>query len=226
MTRGAAVLLAALACGRAETASETTPALPDSAGATLPGPAPGDDIVSRFAARLPEDLLRREGACPFECCAYRAWSEPVDLPLHSEPRPGPIVDTLPAGETFEAETGIVFVTGLLLVLPSDTLGVEGDPRPSRPLPVEWRPTWFPGDTLAVLDYVGEGTFHVWRDGEVHQVSQFWESEHVDLGPGPSRATTIGVYEAEWWIRARRADGTVGWFLQPRDATPDGADLCS
>ncbi len=226
MKRAAALLLAALACGREETVPAPGAGSSDSVAEPASDTSAQDDPLARFAARLPEGLLRREGACPFECCAYRPWTEPVDLALFAEPRTGEPVDTLPAGETFEAETGIVFVTDLLLVVPTDTLGVDGDRRPARPLPEEWRPTWFPGDTLAVLDYVGEGVYHVWHDGEVRQVSQFWESDVVDLGRGPSRATTIGDYEAEWWVRARRADGTVGWFLQPRSATPEGADLCS
>jgi hypothetical protein len=215
-----------LSCGGADAGRDVTADARDTLAApmeTLPAP---DDPVAHARARLPEGLLRRDGACPFECCGYRTWSEPVDLALLSEPRTGEPVDTIPAGERFEAETGVVFVTGILLALPTDTLGPYGDPRPDAPLPGEpWRPAWLPGDTLVVLDYVGEGVFNVWHEGEVMQVSQFWDSPDVDLGPGPSRGTSIGEHETEWWVRARRADGTVGWFLQPRDVSPEGADLC-
>lgn len=219
------VLLAIAACGGGDGGPDVSADARDSV--VEPSERPWDeDPVARFRSRLPEGLLRREGACPFECCGYRTWREPVDLALLSDPRTGEPVDTIPAGERFEAETGIVFVTGLMLAIPTDTLGVYGDPRPDSPLPGErWRPTWFPGDTLVVLDYVGEGVFNVWHEGQVAQVSQFWESPQVDLGPGPSRGMSIGAHGTEWWVRARRADGTVGWFLQPRNATPEGADLC-
>jgi hypothetical protein len=220
------LLLAVLGCSGGDTGREVIPDARDFLVQPAERPSLEDDPVARFHARLPEGLLRREGACPFECCGYRTWSEPVDLALLSEPRTGQPLDTIPTGERFEAETGIVFVTGLMLVLPTDTFGAYGDPRPDTPLPGEpWRPAWLPGDTLVVLDYVGEGVFNVWHDGEVAQVSQFWESPDVDLGPGPSRGTSFGKYEIEWWVRARRVDGTVGWFQQPRDASPEGADLC-
>jgi hypothetical protein len=220
------LILAVLGCSGGDTGREVIPDARDSLVQPAERPSLEDDPVARFRARLPEGLLRREGACPFECCGYRTWSEPVDLELLSELRTGEPVDTIPAGERFEAETGIVFVTGLMLVLPTDTLGAYGDPRPGAPLPGEpWRPAWFPGDTLVVLDYVGEGVFNVWHDGEVAEVSQFWESLNVDLGPGPSRGTSIGKNETEWWVRAHRVDGTVGWFQQPRDVSPEGADLC-
>lgn len=220
------LLLSALSCGGGDTGRDEVPDASDSVAEPAERPTVEDDPVARFRSRLPAGLLRREGACPFECCGYRTWSEPVDLALFSDPQEGQPVDTIPAGERFEAVTGTVFVTGLVLAIPTDTLGQYGDPRPEAPLPVEWRPTWVPGDTLVVLDYEGEGVFNVWQDGEVAQVSQFWDSPEVDLGPGPPRGRSIGEYETEWWVRARRADGTVGWFLQPRNATPKGADLCS
>jgi hypothetical protein len=220
------LLVALLACDGGDAGRDEVADVTDSVAEPAERPAVDDDPLARFRSRLPEGLLRREGACPFECCGYRTWSEPVDLALLSEPRTGQPVDTIPAGERFEAETGIVFVTGLMLALPADTLGPHGDPRPEMSLPGEhWRPTWLPGDTLVVLDYVGEGAYNVWEDGEVAQVSQFWESPDVDLGPGPLRGTSMGEHETEWWVKARRVDGTVGWFQQPRDVSPEGADLC-
>lgn len=220
------LLFATLSCGGGDAGRDKVPDAPDSVAEPAERSPVEDDPVARFRSRLPAGLLRREGACPFECCGYRTWSEPVDLALLSEPQTGEAVGTIPAGERFEAETGIVFVTGLLLAIPTDTLGQYGDPRPDAPVPeLPWRPTWLPGDTLVVLDYVGEGVFNVWHEGDVAQVSQFWDSPDIDLGPRSSRGTSIGEHAAEWWVRARRSDGTVGWFRQPRNATPEGADLC-
>ena len=219
------LLLAIASCGSEDAGREVVADARDSVPEPAGRPSPEDEPLARFRSRLPEGLLRRDGACPFECCGYRTWSEPVDVVLLSEPRTGEPVDTIPAGEAFEAEAGIVFVTGLLLALPADTLGEYGDPRPEVPVPEEWHPTWVPGDTLVVLDYVGEGVFNVWHEGEVAQVSQFWESPEVDLGPGLPLGTSLGEHETEWWVRARRPDGTVGWLLQPTDVSPEGADLC-
>lgn len=210
------LLFAMVSCGGGNTGRDEVVDAPDSVAEPAARPSVEDNPVARFRSRLPAGLLRREGACPFGCCGYRTWSEPVDLALLSEPRTGEPLDTVPAGERFEAETGIVFVTGLLLAIPTDTLGQYGDPRPEAPLPGEpWRPAWVPGDTLVVLDYVGEGAFNVWHEGQLAQVSQFWDSPDVDLGPGPSRGTSIGEHGTEWWVRARRADGTVGGFLAPQ-----------
>jgi hypothetical protein len=48
------------------------------------------------------------GACPFECCTYRAWNTKTDTAAYVQPdRTARVVGVLKAGTTVEAVTGEV-----------------------------------------------------------------------------------------------------------------------
>jgi hypothetical protein len=176
----------------------------DSVAARLFTP-PADTLVARWAERIPAGLLVRPGACPFECCLYRTWTSTTDVPLRPEPRHGtpPGEGRLAAGEPFEADSGFVRVTGIMLVVPHDTVMGYG-----------------PGDTLLVLDYVGEGFFNLWDGSGVREVSQFWGAES-----SLRVAETLGRWEREWWTHATGPEGQRGWFSPDSVPDIDGADAC-
>ena len=137
-----------------------------SPGAGLDSAAHAVDPLVRFREILPDSLLRRDGACPFECCVYGTWRSGVAIDILAEPRAGArIVGSIPAGEPFTAETGVVFVTDIQLIIVTDSLNEYGERRPPDAR-VEWSPAIVPGDTLVVLDYVGEGYHRLWNDGAV------------------------------------------------------------
>jgi len=167
---------------------------------------PADTVVARWAARITPDLLVRRSACPFECCLYRTWTATTEVGLKPEPRRGvpPSEGTLNAGEPFEADSGFVRVTGIMLVVPHDTVMGYG-----------------PGDTLLVLDYVGEGFYNLWDGGEVREVAGFWGAES-----SLRVAETLGRWQREWWTHATGAEGQVGWFSPDSVPDIDGADGCA
>ena len=165
----------------------------------------------KFAAGLPDSLLHRAGACPFECCAYGTWTGVGVVALRPEPRRAvPKLDTIPAGEPFTADSGFVRLTGVSVLVIQDTVNVG--------------PTTFrPGDTIAVLDYRGEGFFNVWDGRQLWQVEDFWGGLQADPAAGLAGGGKDG---REWWVHATTRAGKKGWIDADSVAIPDGADRCA
>lgn len=192
-----------------------------------PAPDPEAAALAAHRSRLPDSLFVRHGVCPFECCAYGEWTALDSVPLVDRARGSTRVGTIPTERSFEALTGTVFVTGLQLVVVSDSLDRGGYPRPAAPAGPEqpvWEPALFPGDTLVLLDYMGEGYFRLWRSGSLFEAQQFWEEGGVGSLVSPPAGHGFGDYDAVWWVRARAEDGLEGWF-RPSDSRITGADLC-
>jgi hypothetical protein len=152
----------------------------------------------------------RRGACPFECCIYRDWTARAEYDVYAAERgEGAPAFTIPAGTAFRADSGNVHITGVSLVAVADSVS-DGD---------YW--AFGAGDTLVVLDYIGEGHFNVWHDGEVRDVAGFWGAERM-----PAVAEQLGTYEAQWWVHLTLPDGRTGWFRNDPPRQIDGADRCA
>ena len=179
------------------TSPDTVPLHPDSAA------------LQRFRAQLPAEILVRGNACPFECCVYGAWVADTVIPLYDAPRAtGTPALTLAKGTKLAADTGVVFVTHIALAIVEDTVA-DG---PNAVL--------LPGDTLVLLDPIGEGYWKAWRRGQVLEtVPPFFESW---WRPAPA-GRLIGEAAREWWARAT-ANGRTGWF-RPDRYRVRGADAC-
>jgi hypothetical protein len=119
---------------------------------------------------------------------------------------------IPPDQTFTADSGFVQVTGISLVEVTDS--VPTDPPGGSP--------FLPGDTLVVLDYVGEGFWNVWDGERVRQVSGFWGAE-----VSPTRGALIGGerYAREWWVHATTRTGEKGWFNADSVPRLRGVDAC-
>jgi hypothetical protein len=96
----------------------------------------------------------------------------------------------------------------------------------RPFPVAetpGAPTVAAGDTLYLLDSMGEGFFHTRYKGRVYESSgAAW------FGGGPPGSTTsarlVRGAESDWWVHITLSDGRVGWIMMD-DIRVDGADAC-
>ena len=166
-----------------------------------------DPVVARYIERLPDTVFVRRDACPFECCMYREWTARTAIAARAQPRDSALAGfTLQPGETFTADSGNVYVTSAQLVIVNDSVGDAH----------YW--SFAPGDTLVVLDYTGEGYYHVWHDGAVKPAQGFWGGESA-------AADTIGGWKTEWWIHATRATGESGWFFADNSNRFDNADAC-
>jgi hypothetical protein len=203
----AAVVALAGACGGS---SEDANAPADTTASAAPTAPPPDDPVARWAARLPDSLRHRSGACPFECCVYREWTGTGEIGVREGPRRSlPIAFRIPAGEAFTADSGFVQITGVSVLAVEDSVRTDAT-------------RFVPGDTLIVLDYVGEGLFNVWDGEQVWQVGGFWGAEADD-----PKASLLGggEYAREWWAHATTSAGRKGWIDMDSIARIRGADAC-
>ena len=143
-----------------------------------------------------------QGACPFECCTYRAWHTKTDTVAYAMPdTKANVVGHLKAGTVVEAITGEVHASPVRFVVKKPHAGYQR------------------GDILWVYTYLGEGHFKVWRRGALQE---------ADLGFGPyggsggvrceDQQRCWGELDKEltftWWVKVRSKEGWEGWSNQP------------
>ena len=153
----------------------------------------------------PELPYRVEGACPFECCVYGTWT--AERPLTAYVSPGDtsaVAFTVDTGSSFEADTGYVAVTQSGLVVVNQPMDIYRSYESSRPVAA--------GDTLYLLDYVGEGVYNAWLADSLYQIES--------AGPSGPAYRTLREPEQTWWVHAVLADGRDGWLWM--DENENGA----
>jgi len=201
-----ALVLSLAACGSADT--------PPVREAVRAAAAPVDRTLARTtpAAQDTSAHYIAHGGCPFECCQYGSWTfeEAIEL------RAGPSTTTDSVGAvasnvTVRADSGLVIVDPVGLVLITA-------PTAARAVPTSAFET---GDTLFLLDYVGEGVRHVrWR-GRIIEVEEYWDDA------GTQGARLVREPRSQWWVHVsdKRA-GLTGWVLMPEGVMyPQGSDAC-
>ena len=213
------VLLLLGACASPE-APEPIPAAADSPATDTLAAAP--DTLSMAAdgqlAERPTAPLRIVGACPFECCTYGTWTTTAETPLYAAPGDTTAAPafTVPAGTELDAATGHVLLTRIeaAALRDSATLFLGYD---------ETR-TAAPGDSVVVLDYVGEGVYRVWYEGGVYQADGAAVLPPSDEPTGTH--ADPGAAHRQWWVRAETPDGRAGWLWMDRTPPVEGADACA
>ncbi|MGH7567290.1 MAG: hypothetical protein ACREK2_10715, partial [Gemmatimonadota bacterium] len=181
-------------------------------------PAPEDTLVMQVGgplSRRPQAPLRIEGACPFECCTYGTWTTTATTTVYEQPDESAASFTVPAGAALEASSGYVLLTRIGVAVAQDTVRVFDESGQSRLMAA--------GETLLVLDDVGEGYRRVWHAGAIYQTDA---ASGVDVGPGAPAAELVVEPERQWWVRVRTEDGRTGWLWMDRTPQMEGADACS
>ena len=154
---------------------------------------------------------RVEPACPGEGCAYGTWMACDSIPLSSVAGdPSQVVGHLLREERFDVETGtvIVHVPGAIEVLRATSAVAFADGEYTFPA----------GDTVFVLDYVGEGFFNVAHADTVLEAEVFWPWSN--FVPGPAFEYGGRILQADstsFWVRTEK-NGRTGWI------PVDGAQL--
>lgn len=170
--------------------------------------------VGGSLSRRPAAPLRIEGACPFECCTYGAWTTTDPTTIYERPDENAVLLTVPADTRQEAATGYVLLTRIGVAVARDTVrmyGESGDPYLAEV-----------GDTLFVLDNVGEGFRRVWYEGGIYQSDA---ASGIDTGIA-SPVEVLREPEQQWWARVQTVDGRAGWLWMDRTPQMEGADACS
>lgn len=158
------------------------------------------------------DYYTAEKACPFECCGYGNWTflKPTRLLRHA---PGDdSIGFIAAGQTVHVDSGFVSLrpTGMAIVTNMRTLTFD---KPAEKPPIKV------GDTLYLLDYLGEGYRNVrWRDTLTFAMSAQWDST------GRGGARVIRPPNATWWVHVAGKNQS-GWVLMAPPVEVRGADRC-
>lgn len=162
------------------------------------------------ASESPPPRFIDRGACPFECCSYRAWPTQSDTVAYARPEEGaPAVGLLKAGTTVEALTGEVHSSPVRFVVKKP----QGE--------------FQAGESFWVYTYLGEGHFRVWRHGAMREADLGFSPYGGSPGARCENATVCWgelekPLEFRWWVKLRSKEGWEGWSYQPeRFGNKDG-----
>ena len=188
-------LAAAASCSRTDTPGAGDSQATSPPASTTPAPTPGRWVALK--------------ACPFECCRYGTWQLRTGALLRREPSPAS--DSLAA---LGAGARIVTDSGIVIVDPVGLAVITGTPRrtmDTAALPVR------AGDTLQLLDYLGEGIQRVRARDSVFTVDFMIDST------GSGGVKLLRAPRRSWWAHLREPQ--TGWILMD-SVRVRGADACS
>jgi hypothetical protein len=219
----ACCMLAAVGCGGERRPGPGAEVERDTVGAAGEGPVREDEPAladtmlmqaGGALARRPAAPLRIDGACPFECCTYGAWTTTGETTVYEEPDPGSAQWTIPTGAGLEAVSGFVVLTEIGIAVARDSVRMYAEDGGERLAAA--------GDTLFILDNVGEGFRRVWHDGVVLQTDAV--SGFVPEGGLPTAEVLVEPRQ-QWWARVRTPDRRDGWLWMDETPRMEGADAC-
>lgn len=155
---------------------------------------------------LPPVPFEDHGACPFECCTYRTWTVKTDTDLRVERS-----DTAPVEVRVRKGDRVDGITGVVITM---TLGTARVLRPITKVADRLRLNT--GETVYVLNYVGEGAWKLWVKGKLYVAEN---ARGPDDCYGPEHDTVLCpvqiVHEPAtvWWAKVRGRAGKEGWTRQ-------------
>ena len=199
MMKAYVALLAVLACG---------------------APAERDDSAAAESPLVRVNLAApvvTEDACEGESCqsSYPAMAC-REVALLTAPRSGSAsAAILKRGDTIDVRTdlhlkkpGIVVLKRAVEMPDEWNTGLREAPPPLR---------FAAGDTLLLLNYIGEGFWKASHKGRVTEVQEFWGGPgQAEIGPDDvaQAAVAIGTApEIDTWLRVSRGGQVIGWWLQ-------------
>lgn len=165
------------------------------------GPAPAIEQESALGIELP---YRVEPACPGEGCTYGVWLACDSIPLYRAPgETSPTDQYLSRAQAFEVTSGVVLVDAPTVVVVT---------RPTRQLPASIEAVTFePGDTVYVLDYLGEGFFNAFYADSILEVEAFWPWGDFHPGQGfEYGGEVVRQGASSFWIQTADDEGSEAW----------------
>lgn len=177
-------------------------------------------------SQIPERHLLRNDVCPFECCTYGEWNVIECFTAFEEQNSASTqVFAAEPGDTVRGISGDVHVIepGVVLIkheLPEWDWEFKENPLP----PVQ------PGDTLLVLDGLGEGLYNVFHRDTVFTVMSNWRSrENLAQLEDWIVEQTGGILESYpetvWWAPVENRSGQRGWVDMGESIRVRGIEGC-
>ena len=171
-----------------------------------------------YAAELPHLPYRDWGACPFECCTYKAWETTRAVAVHEKPdSSSKPVFTLGAGRSVQGITGVVIThqAGVTRILKPIEIGYDSKGKgPLLSLKA--------GERIYTLHYVGAGHDLFWYRGKIY-TDQIALSDDAFGNISEAPLTIESRPRTEWWAKIRSDNGHIGW-TEVRDNF-DHIDAC-
>ena len=157
-----------------------------------------------------------EDACQGESCvsSYQAVACRV-VQLLTAPRSGAAsAAILKSGDTIDVRTdlhlkkpGIVVLKRAIEIPDEWNTGLREAPPPLR---------FAAGDTLLLLNYIGEGFWKASHKGRVTEVLEFWGGPgQAETGPDDDAQAAVAIGtapEIDTWLRVSRSGEVIGWWL--------------
>jgi hypothetical protein len=156
-----------------------------------------------------------EGACEGEGCEaeYEAMAcRPVKLV--ASPTNAAAVAVLREGDTVDVRMDLHLDKPGVVVLKRDIeVPDEWNTEPGiAPPPLRFKA----GDTLLLLNYIGEGFWKGLHGGRIMEVEEFWggpgQAERGDKDSAQAAVATGTAPVIRTWLRISRGDQVVGWWL--------------
>lgn len=144
--------------------------------------------------------------CPYECCTYEGWQPRQEVSLYETKDISSKVIAL-----LDADSKVQVLTGDWHVMPQKVTILKFNPS---------YPSYVPGDQYWLLDYVSEGEYNAWKDGEFTGFSAYFSP--YGEAPQEDWFELEREYEYTWWLKIQTDTGT-GWSNTP-DYFSKG-DLC-
>ena len=151
-----------------------------------------------------------EPACPGEGCAYGTWRACDSVPVLELPDVGATtVAHLRENESFEVQVGRVVVEvpeAVVLTRPTRQFGFSDEGV-----------LFSEGDTVYVLDYLGEGYFNVWSADSILETEVFWPWDAFIPGSDfEYGGEVVQPGQRAFWVRITA--GNVGGWVRADQAS--------
>jgi hypothetical protein len=136
--------------------------------------------------------------CPFECCTYEeGWRPLQEVSLYEAKDTSSEVIAL-----LDADSNVQVVTGDWHVIPQKVTILKTNPS---------YPSYRPGDQYWLLNYIGEGEYHAWKDGELTYFGAYFSPWSET--PREDWFELEGDYQYTWWLKVQ-TEAVVGWSNTP------------
>jgi hypothetical protein len=160
-------------------------------------------LCNNSFAQTPKLPFKDFGACPFECCQYRAWTANKDTVIYKEMR-----DNSSVAFQIKRREKVTGLTGVVITTKSEQVkALKNFMMDNGKIPIK------KGDILYTLTYRGEGFYLISYKGKNFDDEIFDEA----------KLKVLSQPKSVWWVKIKNRKGQIGWTRLPENF--DNMDAC-